>query len=72
MNEDDIIPFPIPTSCTGRTMPAMTTAEFRERARDNYYSAERRARVDPLTAYERAEAFLVDLDRRTAIVERIP
>jgi hypothetical protein len=58
-----VIPFPVPTSCSGCTMPGLTTAELRERARENFYSAERRAGADPLTAYERAEAFAADLER---------
>jgi hypothetical protein len=64
----DVIPFPVSTRCTGRTMPALTTPELRERARDNFYSAERRTGVDPYTAYERAEAFLADLERIAAIM----
>jgi len=63
-----IIPFPVPTSCTGRTMPGLTTPELRQRARDNYYTAERRAGRDPATAYDRAEAFAADLERIAEIM----
>ena len=64
----EIITFPVPTSCSGRTMPGLTTPELRQRARDNFYSAQRRSGVDPATAYERAEAFEADLDRIAAIM----
>jgi hypothetical protein len=66
----NVIPFPVPTSCSGRTMPGLTTPELRQRARDNYYSAERRLGTDPLSAYERAEEFLINLDRIAAIMMR--
>lgn len=60
---NNIIPFPVSTACSGRTMPGLTTAELRRRARDNFYTAERLTGIDPLTAYERAEAFAADLER---------
>lgn len=59
----NVITFPVPTSCSGRTMPGLTTAELRQRARDNFYSAERRQGTDCLTAWERAEAFAADIER---------
>ena len=58
-----VIPFPVPTSCSGRTMPGLTTPELRRRARDNYYTSERLRGTDPLTAHYRAEAFEADLER---------
>jgi len=63
-----VIPFPVPTSCTGRTMPGLTTPELRRRARDNYYTAERRAGADIITAFDRAEAFAADLERIAEIM----
>lgn len=63
-----VIAFPVPTSCSGRTMPGLTSAELRQRARDNYYNAERRAGADPMTAYDRAETFAADLERIAAIM----
>ena len=59
----EIITFPVPTSCSGTTMPGLTTPELRQRARDNFYTAERLAGRDPITAYDRAEAFAADIDR---------
>jgi hypothetical protein len=60
----DVIQFPSPvsTQCTASTMPAMDTAEHRRRAVLNFYSAERRAGVDPVTASERADEFERRLD----------
>jgi hypothetical protein len=66
----NVIPFPVSTQCSGRTMPGLTTPELRQRAMDNYYSAERRLGTDPLTAYERAAVFLVNLDHIAAMVMR--
>jgi hypothetical protein len=59
----NVIPFPVPSSCSGRTMPGLTTPELRQRARDNYYTAERRSGADACTAFDRAEAFAADLER---------
>jgi hypothetical protein len=50
-------------------MPGLTTPELRERAKDNFYTAERRRGVDPLTAYMRMEAFERDLDRIASIMK---
>jgi len=58
-----VIPFPVPTSCSGRTMPGLTTPELRQRARDNFYSLQRSIGVDAATAYGLAEAFEADLER---------
>lgn len=66
--ESNLIPFPVSTNCTGRTMPGLTTPELRQRARDNYYDAERRMGSDPLTAFDRAEAFADDLERIAEIM----
>lgn len=65
-----VVPFPVPvpTSCSGATMPGLTTPELRARAVLNYYSAERRQHVDPLTAWERSQAFGRDLDRIAEVV----
>jgi hypothetical protein len=63
-----VIPFPVSTSCSGRTMPGLTTPELRERAVTNYYSDERRKGVDPLTAHDRAMAFGDDLERIAKIM----
>lgn len=60
---DNIIPFPVSTACSGRTMPGLTTAELRQRARDNFYTAERLRGTDAATAYDLAEAFEADLER---------
>jgi len=49
-------------------MPGLTSAELRQRARDNYYNAERRAGCDPMTAYDKAEAFAADLERIAEIM----
>ncbi|MEN6535678.1 MAG: hypothetical protein ABFD89_18585 [Bryobacteraceae bacterium] len=69
---DNIIPFPtsISTSCSGRTMPGLTTPELRQRARDNFYTAERLRGVDPATAYDRSEAFGAHLDEIYARMQR--
>ncbi len=68
----NVIPFPapVPSSCSGCTIPGLTTAELRRRARDNFYTAERLAGVDPLTAYERSEAFAADIERIYANMQR--
>lgn len=66
--ESNLIPFPVSTNCSGRTMPGLTTPELRQRARDNYYDAERRRGSDPLTAFDRAEAFADDLERIAEIM----
>jgi hypothetical protein len=60
-----IIDFPtqISSACSGHTMPGLTTAELRQRARDNFYTAERLRGVDCCTAYDRAEAFAADIER---------
>lgn len=50
-------------------MPALDTPAHREQAKLNFYSAERRAGVDHITAYERSEAFGRDLDRIYSLVE---
>jgi hypothetical protein len=63
-----VITFPVPASCSGRTMPGLTTPELRQRARDNFYTAERRAGADVITAFDRAEAFAADLDRIAEIM----
>jgi hypothetical protein len=34
-----ILPFPVSTACSGRTMPGLTTPELRQRAMDNFYHA---------------------------------
>lgn len=65
-----IIPFPISTNCTGRTMPALTAPELRERALANYYAAERRAGADPLTANSRMHEFAENLDAMNEAYER--
>lgn len=59
-----VIPFPtqVSSQCSSRTMPGLTTPELRARAVENFYSAERRLGVDPITAHDRAEAFGRDLD----------
>ena len=68
---DNVVPFPsVSTSCSGRTMPGLTTPELRQRARDNFYTAERLAGRDPVTAYDRAEAFAADIERLAKIMER--
>lgn len=64
-----ILPFPISTSCTGRTMPALTAPELRERALANYYAAERRKGVDSLTANRRMHEFAKNLDAMNAAFE---
>jgi len=56
------LPSPISTQCTASTMPAMDTAEHRRRAVQNFYSAERRAGADPLTANNRADEFARKLE----------
>ena len=66
----EVIPFPVPTSCSGRTMPGLTTPELREVARLNFYTAERRQGIDPFTAYDRAEAFVKDLERIAEIMSQ--
>jgi hypothetical protein len=66
----DVIDFPISTNCSGRTMPGLTTPELRARAILNFYTAERRKHVDPLTAWERSQAFGRDLDRIAAAMRR--
>lgn len=68
--ESCVIPFPVSTSCSGRTMPGLTTPELRQRAKDNYYTAERRAGTDPLTAFDRAEVFAADLERIAEIMRK--
>lgn len=60
---DNVISFPVSTSCSGRTMPGLTTAELRQRAKDNFYTAERLRGADPVEAYDRAEAFAADIER---------
>jgi len=66
----DILPFPVSTQCSGRTMPGLTTPELREKAIWNYYSAERRIHVDCLTAWERSQAFGRDLERIADVMRR--
>ena len=65
----NVIRFPVPTSCSGRTMPGLTTPELRRRARDNFYSAQRHIGIDPSTAFDLAEAFEADLERIAKIME---
>jgi len=65
-----ILPFPVQTSCSGRTMPGLTTPELRARAILNFYTAERHQHVDPLTAWERSQAFGRDLDRIADVMRR--
>jgi hypothetical protein len=65
---DNVIPFPVSTSCSGRTMPGLTTPQLRQIARDNFYTAERLMGTDPLTAYDRAEAFAADIERIAEIM----
>ena len=55
-------PSPVSTQCTASTMPAMDTAEHRRRAVMNFYSAERLAGTDPLTANDRADEFARKLE----------
>lgn len=59
----DIIQFPVQTSCSGCTIPGITTAELRQRAKDNYYSACRRQGIDAVSAFDLAEAFAADIER---------
>lgn len=68
----NVVPFPCVNNAyaSGASMPGLTTSELRERAKDNFYTAERRRGVDPLTAYMRMEAFERDLDRIAAIMEQ--
>jgi hypothetical protein len=47
---------------SGRGMPGLTTPELRERAKQNYYDAERRSGTDALTAHDRMEEFGRDLE----------
>lgn len=54
---------------SGSSMPGLTTPELRERAKSNFYTAERRRGVDPITAHARMEAFDRDLDRIAAIMK---
>jgi hypothetical protein len=49
---------PVPTSCSSRTAIGTT----RDEALANFYSAERRAGADPLTANERMHEFAKRLD----------
>jgi hypothetical protein len=48
---------------SGRSMPGLTTPELRIRARDNYYSELRHQQVDPLTADDLADGYLLTLER---------
>jgi hypothetical protein len=64
----EIIPFPVSTACSGRTMPGLTTPELRQRARDNFYTAERLMGSDCITAFDRAEAFAADIERIAEIM----
>lgn len=66
----DVIDFPISSNCSGRTMPGLTTPELRERARLNFYTAERRRGIDPFTAYNRADVFVKDLERIAEVMRR--
>lgn len=61
-----VIPFPVSTSCSGRTMPGLTAPELRERALANYYAAERRAGATPVEANERMHFFAARLDDMNA------
>ncbi len=67
----NVIPFPriSNTECQASSMPGMTDPELRERAKQNFYSAERRAGTDHVTAYELSEAFGRDLDRINSRME---
>ena len=63
----DVIPFPISNSeCQAATMGGLSTPELRRRAFDNHYTADRRAGLDALTAYDRATAFMDEMDRIAA------
>lgn len=66
-----ILPFPTPvsTQCTGCSMPGLTTPELRARAVLNFYSDERRRGIDPMTAWDRSQAFGRDLDRIARIMK---
>jgi hypothetical protein len=54
--------------CSGRTLYAASREQHKLKALDNYYSGQRRAAVDPLTAYERMCEFGDEYDRLTARV----
>jgi hypothetical protein len=66
----NILPFPVSTSCSGRTMPGLSAPELRERALANYYAAERRAGATPVEANERMHFFAQRLDEMNAEYER--
>jgi hypothetical protein len=57
-----------PLGCSGRTLYCASREQHKLHALDNYYTAERRQHVDPLTAYDRMCAFGDDYDRMTARV----
>jgi len=61
-------PSPVSTQCSASTMPGLTTPELRRRALDNFYTAERRAGCDAVTAYDRMCAYSDDLDRIASIM----
>jgi hypothetical protein len=63
----NVIPFPIQNpQCQAATMGGLSTPELRRRAFENHYSADRRAGFDAIEAYDRATAFLDEMDRINA------
>jgi hypothetical protein len=65
----NVIPITSITSlgCSGRTLYAASREQHKQKALDNYYTAERR-NVDVITAWDRMCAFSDDYDRVTALV----
>lgn len=61
----NVIHFPTISNadCQASSMPQLTPADLRARAWSNYYRAERQSGACPDLAYQRADAFVRDLDR---------
>ena len=57
-----------PLGCSGRSLYCASREQHNFTALDNYYSSQRRADVDPLTAYERMCEFGDEYDRLTDLV----
>jgi hypothetical protein len=71
----EIIPFRgvTPQSSGGRSLYCESRAQHKREAMGHFYTLERRAHVDHITAHYRMEEFGKDYDRHTArVAEAIP